>query len=227
MAEKRMFSKKIIDSDAFIEMPLSTQALYFHLGMQADDDGFLNNAKKIQRIIGASEDDFKILEAKRFIIVMPEGVTIVKHWKVNNYIQSDRYHPTIYQDIAKQIGIKDNNVYTLDTSCIQKVSSLETQISIDKNRLGKSSNKGSRLPDDWTLPNEWIDEAKKINNSLSKDDISFMSDSFKDYWLSLSGQRAVKRDWLATWRNWVRNQDKFNGTKTPPAQQKSKLDKFL
>ena len=98
MAERRMFAKTIIDSDAFLEMPMSAQALYFHLGMRADDDGFINNPKKIQRMVGASEDDLKLLMAKNFIIPFESGVVVIKHWKIHNYIQADRYKPTVYQE---------------------------------------------------------------------------------------------------------------------------------
>ena len=94
MAERRMFTKKIIDSDAFLDMPLSTQALYFHLGMRADDEGFINSPKKIQRMIGATDDDMKLLLAKRFIIAFESGVVVIKHWKMHNYIQADRFKPT-------------------------------------------------------------------------------------------------------------------------------------
>ena len=90
MAERRMFSKQITESDAFLEMPFSTQVLYFHLGMEADDDGFLNNSKKIQKVIGASEEDMKILIDKHFIIPFESGIIVIKHWKIHNYIQTDR-----------------------------------------------------------------------------------------------------------------------------------------
>ena len=79
MAEKRMFTQKIIDSDAFLEMPTSAQALYFHLNMRADDDGFVNNPKKITRYVGAAEDDLKLLLLKRFIIGFESGVIVIKH----------------------------------------------------------------------------------------------------------------------------------------------------
>lgn len=132
MAERRMFAKTIIDSDAFLDMPLSTQALYFHLSMRADDDGFINNAKKIQRMLGCSDDDMKILLAKNFIIPFETGVCVIKHWKIHNLIQKDRYKPTVYGELKNQLSLKNNNVYTLDTVCIQHVSSLEPQVSIGK-----------------------------------------------------------------------------------------------
>lgn len=112
MAERRMFTKKIIDSDAFLDMPLSTQALYFHLNMRADDDGFINNAKKIQRMIGASEDDLKLLIAKRFVLGFESGVIVIKHWRMHNLLRKDRYNPTHYKEEFAMLGLKDNGSYT-------------------------------------------------------------------------------------------------------------------
>lgn len=94
MAERRMFSKSVIDSDSFLDMSLTTQALYFHLAMRADDDGFINNPKRIQRMIGCGDDEFKMLIAKQYILPFESGVVVVKHWKVHNYIQKDRYIPS-------------------------------------------------------------------------------------------------------------------------------------
>jgi hypothetical protein len=130
-----MFAKTIMDSDAFLDMPLSTQALYFHLSMRADDDGFVNNAKKIQRMLGCSDDDLKILLAKNFIIPFENGVCVIKHWLIHNYIQKDRYKPTVYGDLKEKLNIKDNKVYQLDTECIQLVSNTDTQVRLGKDRL--------------------------------------------------------------------------------------------
>lgn len=107
-----MFSQKIVESDHFTDMPLSSQALYFHLGMVADDDGFVNAPKKLIRAIGASEDDMKLLIAKRFILSFDSGVVVVKHWLMNNTIRKDRYNPTQYQDEMSQLDVKDNKSYT-------------------------------------------------------------------------------------------------------------------
>ena len=112
MAERRMFTKKIIDSDAFLDMPLTTQALYFHLNMRADDDGFVNNPKKIQRMIGASDDDLKLLIAKRFILAFESGVVVVKHWRMHNLLRKDRYNPTQYQEELSLLVLKGNGSYT-------------------------------------------------------------------------------------------------------------------
>ena len=111
MAEKRMFTQKIIDSDAFLDMPLSTQALYFHLNMRADDDGFVNNPKRIQRTIGASEDDLKLLIVKRFVIGFESGVLVIKHWRMHNTLRKDRYNPTQYQDELATLEINASDVY--------------------------------------------------------------------------------------------------------------------
>ena len=130
MAERRMFAKTIIDSDAFLDMPLSSQALYFHLSMRADDDGFINNPRKIQRIIGCGNDDLKLLIAKKFIIPFDSGVCVIKHWRIHNYLQKDRYKETMYIEEKLQLDIKKNKAYTLkksmDTECIQGVYKVET-----------------------------------------------------------------------------------------------------
>ncbi|MFV0497241.1 MAG: hypothetical protein ACK5L0_03595 [Candidatus Fimivivens sp.] len=136
MAERRMFSKTVIDSDAFLDMPLSTQALYFHLSMRADDDGFVNNPKKIQRMIGAADGDLKILVVKRFVIAFDSGIIVIKHWRMHNYIQPDRYKPTVYEAEKSQLAIKENKSYTLsgghapalETECIHDVAKLDAQV---------------------------------------------------------------------------------------------------
>lgn len=137
-----MFAKTIIDSDAFLDMPLTAQTLYFHLSMRADDDGFVNNPKKIQRMIGASDGDAQMLLQKRFLIAFDSGVVVIKHWRIHNYIQKDRYKPTVYKEEKAQLTEKPNGGYTLmDTRCIQDVSEMETQVSIGKVsiELGKDS----------------------------------------------------------------------------------------
>ena len=136
MAERRMFAKTIIDSDAFLDMPLSTQALYFHLSMRADDDGFVNNPKKIQRMVGASDDDCKLLVLKKFIIAFESGVIVIKHWKIHNYIRNDRYKETVYQEEKTMLEEKENKSYSLG---IPNGNQMDTQVSIGKDSLGKVS----------------------------------------------------------------------------------------
>ena len=132
MAKRRMFSQQITESDSFLDMPLSAQALYFHLGMSADDDGFVNNPKRVQRVIGANEDDLKLLIAKKFVMTFESGVVVIKHWKINNYIAKDRYTPTVYEEEKALLQEKPNRAYTF---CIQDVYKLDTQTSIDKNSI--------------------------------------------------------------------------------------------
>lgn len=148
MAEKRMFSKQIIDSDAFLEMPLSTQALYFHLSMRADDDGFLNNAKKVMKIIGANQNDYDLLVAKSFIIQFSDGICVIKHWRINNYLRKDRYTETIYQEEKAMLTMQPNGRYSLKDSIremddfpvgIPLVDRSDTQNRVEKNREEKNS----------------------------------------------------------------------------------------
>ncbi|MDD3775472.1 MAG: hypothetical protein PHV08_05890 [Sulfurovaceae bacterium] len=139
MAEKRMFAKSIIDSDLFLDMPMSAQNLYFHLAIRADDEGFVSNPKRIQRMLGVGDDDVKILLAKEFLILFESGVVVVTHWKLHNYIQSDRFKPSNYVEEREQLYIKNNKIYTLDTTCIHYVSSLDTQIRLEKIRKDKIS----------------------------------------------------------------------------------------
>ena len=138
MAERRMFSKSIIDSDAFIAMPLSAQALYFHLAMRADDDGFVNSPNRIRRDVGAAEDDLSLLIAKRFALVFDSGVIVIKHWKIHNYIQKDRYKPTTFRKEMSRLTVCENGAYT---DCIHDVSTVDTQVRLelakDRDRLGK------------------------------------------------------------------------------------------
>jgi len=139
MANRRMFSETITNSDQFLDLPISSQLLYFHLGMRADDDGFVNNAKKIQRMIGCNDDDLKLLLLKNFVIPFENGLCVIKHWKMHNLIQKDRYKPTAYTEEMSKLTLKNNNVYTLDTQCIQEITELEPQVRLGKASLGEDS----------------------------------------------------------------------------------------
>ena len=143
MAERRMFAKTIIDSDAFLDMPLSAQALYFHLSMRADDEGFINNPKKIQRMIGALDDDLKLLIAKRFIIPFDSGVVVIKHWRIHNYIRADRLIETNYQDEKAQLSVKENGAYTL----IDEIAEIKK---LDAKDARKAAYENSTLPYSFT-----------------------------------------------------------------------------
>jgi hypothetical protein len=118
MAERRMFNKSIIDSDLFLNMPLSSQVLYFHLAMRADDDGFINNVQKTMRMIGSNIDDLNILIAKQFVLTFETGVIVIRHWLMHNYIRNDRYKPTHHIEERKQLGVSEDKTYTRSTSGI-------------------------------------------------------------------------------------------------------------
>ena len=137
MAQRRMFSLKVVDTDDFLDMPQTTQNLYFHFGMRADDDGFVSNPKKIKKMVNASDDDFKILISKQFVIPFQSGVIVIRHWRENNYIQSDRKHETIYKSELNSLTLDENECYKMDTTCIQIWDILDTEDRLGKDRLGK------------------------------------------------------------------------------------------
>jgi hypothetical protein len=193
MAERRMFAKTIIDSDAFLDMPLSTQALYFHLSMRADDDGFINNTKKVQRMLGCSDDDMKILLSKNFVIPFDTGVCVIKHWKIHNLIQKDRYKPTIYGEHKEQLSLKDNNVYTLDTVCIQDVSSLEPQVSIGKASLVKASKSLDQQETEMYFEDFWYKYPKKTGKLAARKAWDKMKPDILKVIDALNWQRETKQ----------------------------------
>lgn len=218
MAERRMFAKKITESDAFLDMPSSTQMLYFHLSMNADDDGFVNNPKKIQRMCGASDDDFKLLIAKSFVILFESGIIVIKHWKMHNYIQSDRYRPTDYVDEKSMLGVKKNKVYTLDeskmyTKCIQDVS--VGKDSIGKVRLGEDSivkdSKGESVRGEkarrFIPPSVEEVEQYCLERSNNIDAQSFIDFYESKGWMI--GKNKMK-DWKAAVRTWERSRKQEN-----------------
>lgn len=208
-----MFAKTIIDSDAFLDMPLSTQCLYFHLSMRADDDGFVNNPKKIQKMLGASEDDLKLLMAKSFILLFDTGVIVIKHWRINNYIRNDRYHETAYQDEKSLLSLKENNAYTLNSDNVgipcgnQTVYQMETEVSIGKDSIDKS-NKERGTSRNFVPPS--LSEVKAYcqerNNGINPE-------QFIDFYESKGwfvGKNKMK-DWKAAVRNWEQRRKEERG----------------
>lgn len=141
MAQRRMFSRKITETDRFLEMPLSSQALYFHLNMGADDEGFIDKAKTIQRTIGASDDDMKLLIAKGFLIPFDSGVVVIRHWRIHNYIRSDRFQSTLHQSEKAQLEFDKSK--TADLKPLENVIpngyQMDTQVRLSKGSLDKDS----------------------------------------------------------------------------------------
>lgn len=170
MAQRRMFSLSVVDSDAFLDLPLSTQALYFHLNMRADDDGFIGNPKKIARLIGSSEDDLKLLIMKRFIIVFDDGVIVIKHWRMHNTIRKDRYTRTTYIEDLNALHIKENGSYTFDEAkAIERAIESVNQMAASWQPNGNHGNPGKvRLGKDNKEISSYEDIKK--NSESSKQD---------------------------------------------------------
>lgn len=155
MAERRMMAKSVIDTDAFLDMPVSTQNLYFHMLLRADDDGFIASPKGILRIIGSSDDDLKLLLAKQYLFRFESGVVVIKDWKIHNYIQSDRYKPSLQPErelltitANKEYTLTNSDVSNMDTECIQNVSIGKVRLGkvrLGKARLGKNNILSSKL----------------------------------------------------------------------------------
>ena len=222
MAERRMFTKRITESDSFLDMPSSTQMLYFHFSMNADDDGFVNNPKKIQKMCGASDDDFKLLIVKSFIILFDSGIIVIKHWKMHNYIQADRYRPTDYVEEKSMLGIKSNKAYTLDvskmdTECIQNGyigKDSIGKVSIDKDSIDKDS-KGESVRGEKAkrFYPPTLDEVKQYCEER-KNNIDPMA--FIDFYSSkgwMIGKNRMK-DWKAAVRTWERKRKEESKTES-------------
>jgi len=144
MSQRRMFSPQIVESEEFLTMPISSQALYFHLGMNADDDGFIQ-PKIIMRTTGANDDDLKVLLTKRFLLAFDGGVVVIKHWLIHNLIQKDRYHQTRFLEQKKTLLIKENKAYTEISNPVNK---MLTEVRLGKVRLGEDNaeDKSSDIP---------------------------------------------------------------------------------
>ena len=199
MAQKRMFSLNVVDTDRFLEMPISARLLYYELGMRADDDGFVDNWKKIMLFAGLKEDDLKILITKQFIIPFESGVIVIKHWRLNNYLQKDRTKPTIYQEELKQLGVDENNVYTLYTTCIHSID----KNSIDKNSIEYKENTKRK----FTKPT-----VKEIQDYCNERDNGINAEAFYDFYESKGwcvGKNKMK-DWKACVRTWEQRNKQDN-----------------
>lgn len=209
MAERRMFAKTIIDSDAFIDMPVTARLLYYDLGMRADDDGFVNSPKKIMRMVGASQDDLAILISKKFIIPFDSGVVVIKHWRIHNYIRQDRKHNTKYEKEMSLITVKDNGAYTLTDTCQSDVSQLSgsrsTEVRLGKVRKGKDKEK---IPP--TLE-EVTEYCKQRQNQI--DPQRFIDFYDANGWVQ--GKNKPIKSWKACIRTWEASDVKCYGRRTP------------
>lgn len=204
MAQRRMFSLAVTDTDAFQDMPTSSQALYFHLGMHGDDDGFVGSPKKITRGAGCKDDDLKLLIAKGFVIPFDSGVVVIRDWKLNNTLQNDRYKPTVYLEEKAMLSLDKSKRYVVagvDMPCIQDVSSLEAEPNVTKpNETQRNREHDKRARQKKFIPPS-VDEVK---NYCVQRGNAVDPERFVDYYDARGWMlgRAQMRDWKAAVRTW-------------------------
>lgn len=229
MAERRMFAKTIVLSDAFLDMPMSARCLYFTLGMLADDDGFVNSPKSIMRQVGASIDDMNILLARKFILAFESGVIVIKHWRIHNYIQKDRYKGSKYIEEKSTLAVDENGAYT---ECIQDVSIPDTQVRLGKVSLGKVNNIGD-IPQAESPPSvkkrtvfkpPTIEEVRAycLERGNSVDAERWHNHYRANGWM-VGKTKMV--DWKAAVRTWERNG--YDRDRRPAATSDPELDKIF
>lgn len=233
MANKRMFSLYVIDSDAFLDMPLTTQALYFHLCMRADDDGFINNPKKIQRMVRATDDDMKLLIAKQFLIPFETGVLVIRHWKIHNAIRKDMYKPTmclaekafVDTDYTGVYQVRNEPVTDTVRGCIEGVTdsaqSRDETVTIDKNRLDIDKNSNSKGEKRTRFVPPTLEEVK---NYCEQRKNGIDPRRFVDFYESkgwMIGKNKMK-DWKAAVRSW----ESINKKQQKEIQDKNKFNQF-
>ncbi len=200
MAQRRMFSLKIVDTDDFLAMPQSSRLLYYDLSMRADDDGFVSSPQKIMKMTGSSEDDYKILCAKQYIIPFKRGICVIKDWKIHNYIQKDRYSETHYKEEKKQLSFDENGSYT---KCIQIGHNMDTQVRLGKVRLGKVRLGKVRLGK-VRLGKDSIgkDSIDNINDDMlqcNNDETPHIIDLFNNWW-NLYDKKRGKEKTFELWK---------------------------
>lgn len=213
MANKRMFALDVIDTDRFCEMPVSARLLYYELGMRGDDEGFVQNPKRIMLTTGTTVDDLKVLAAKGYVILFDSGVLVITHWQKNNFIQKDRFHETTCLAEKAQIQTTDSKIYELlpsgnklDTPCIRTVSDLEAQIRLDKTRKEEKA----RAPSSRRFTPPSVDEVaaycRERGNGVD-------AQRFVDFYASKGWKvgSAGMKDWRAAVRNWERQDNTKNG----------------
>ena len=213
MAERRMFAKTIIDSDAFLEMPTTSQLLYFHLAMRADDDGFVNKPKSLMRMVGCKDDDLKLLFVKKFLIPFESGVVVIKHWKIHNYIRKDTYTETKYKEEKAALELDENSAYRLAESSLlqlrdETVTSPSTQVRLGKDSIGKVS-VGKESIEDEASPDSrskrfvppTVDEVRAYCQDRQNgiDPQRFIDHYTSNGWMV---GRTKMKDWQAAVRTW-------------------------
>ena len=223
-----MFSLDVVDTDAFLDLPASSQSLYFHLGLRADDDGFISSPRRIASTVNASTDDLKLLIAKGFIIPFASGVCVVRDWKINNYIQRDRYSPTLYAEEKSQLESSKNGRYLLaDTKCIQDVSKPDTQDRVELGYISSPTAQSAGKGNDATFSAFWNAYPRKAGKGAAQKAFAKVRVSLNILLSALEAQKQSdqwKRDggryipYPATWLNQKRWEDE------PPAQPEKDME---
>lgn len=207
MAEKRMFSKKIIDTDWFMDMPASTQNLYFHLSMRADDDGFVASPRRIIKLIGATDDDYKILISKKFIIPFESGICVITDWRINNYLRNDRHTDTVYKEEKNSLIIDGNGKYTLGIPVVDQVLSNSNS---NSNYIYNYNNKEEKEKEEKHKHGTygWIkltnDQYERLCNEFKKDYIDFVIERLDEY-VQSNGNKNKYKDWNLVVRKAIRD----------------------
>jgi hypothetical protein len=207
MAQRRMFSLKIIDTDLFLDMPITARLLYYDLSMRADDDGFVASPKKIQKMIGCSDDDLRILFAKQFVIPFESGVCVIKHWKIHNLIRSDRYIETEYKQEKSMLVEVDSKYEIVGASGMQNVipngNQMEPQVRLGQGSLGEDSIHSGETPrKNFTPPT--LEEVKAYCNERNN---KIDAERWYDFYSSkgwMIGKNKMK-DWKAAVRTWEKS----------------------
>lgn len=206
MAEKRMFSKKIIDTDWFMDMPASTQNLYFHLSMRADDDGFVASPRRIIKLVGASEDDYKLLIAKSFVIPFDSGVCVITDWRINNYLRADRYTETMYQEEKNKLSLDENGKYNLGIPLGIPDVNPEYSNSISNSNINNNSTNNKESTNNRFTP----PTLEEVTAYCEERQNNVDAQRFIDFYASkgwLVGKSKMK-DWKASVRTWERTTPK-------------------
>ena len=202
VAERRMISKKIVDTDIFTDMPITSRLLYYELNWRADDDGFVSSPKKITRAAGCSDDDLRLLIAKRFIIPFESGIILISDWRVHNYIQKDRYKATIYNEEKDQVITTDSGSYT---KCIQDVSSLETQVRLGKDRLELGKDRLDKTTCDERTKSTFVKPTlEEVSEYCKERNKGVNPEKFINHYTSngwMVGKNKMK-DWKSAVRTW-------------------------
>lgn len=224
MAAKRMFSLQVVDTDKFMDMSTSAQALYFHLGMHGDDDGFVSSPRKIARAAGCNDDDLRLLAAKGFIIPFDSGVVVITDWKINNTLKNDRYQETIYQMEKGMLQTESNGKYLLgsgmDPECFQSGSKVDPQHNITKHNLTKHNRtEGDKADKPPTRPRFSPPTVDEVNAYCTEKGYTLDADRFVDYYTS-NGWRVGKnpmKDWKAAVRTWYGKEQPNEKPESKPA----------